>query len=716
MPSPRSGESRDDFVDRCMGDAEANRDFPREDQRFAFCNSQWESREREDLSAQDLVEQGGRLSPQQGDRPRCPAGTRWSQEEMACVPVRMGLVHEGHRDVDLGGERRRHNPALCGCSGEDFVVELADLGEGTLHTLRAERAQVVRNVERWAREPRRRQGAGDLEDRREPGHDDPFLIEELAIAILLAERAQALADRIDQIYEPVLRDAQRFDERRLADANEDASELWRRQFMAGGTGDRFFEEVRTSFTRGEARVVAGITRGAPSVEEVLDGIRRTARWNSNEFFNAQIVPAIQRQVEAVLSGTGALEEMNLTPIRETLDRRLRSVPYWRVVGNAAASRAFHYGQLKAGQMQQRQTVQFVAVLDDRTSEICRYMDGTTWNVGDVVGLVEQAARSDDPDEVKRVMPWPRFRDIDGLDSRSLREMGVAVPPLHGNAVLEGSLVSPRGGIAVSSERTYYGDAVRIRTAADRVMVLTPEHPVLSYERGWVRAGGIQVGDQLVCQGVVQGEPSVGIHHHHRHEPAPPAEVQRAFHQQVGTLVRVVPLPAQDLDGRWGDCQVNVVGADGHLRPDVVAALLQYDMQLLFVRRSLTLGTLSGRGTPQQFLFRGPGSSAGVVGGIGEASPFLRGSPRHPGELLLGPSSKRDALFPEDSLYGTWRDAEAFRDAANAYASCIEFDYVVSVDVQSACHGVSSYDFETTTSLYEVGGVVTHNCRSTLMFL
>lgn len=404
MPSPRSGESRDDFVDRCMGDAEANRDFPREDQRFAFCNSQWESRERLLRSLRSVY-----------------------------VERRAGRVERA-----LGEERRRHNPALCGCSGKDFVVDEADVAlEPTaarlkIHELRQMHEEVSRNVERWAREPRRRQGAGDLEDRREPGHDDPFLIEELAIAILLAERAQALADRIDQIYEPVLRDAQRFDERRLADANEDASELWRRQFMAGGTGDRFFEEVRTSFTRGEARVVAGITRGAPSVEEVLDGIRRTARWNSNEFFNAQIVPAIQRQVEAVLSGTGALEEMNLTPIRETLDRRLRSVPYWRVVGNAAASRAFHYGQLKAGQMQQRQTVQFVAVLDDRTSEICRYMDGTTWNVGDVVGLVEQAARSDDPDEVKRVMPWPRFRDIDGLDSRSLREMGVAVPPLHGN--------------------------------------------------------------------------------------------------------------------------------------------------------------------------------------------------------------------------------------------------------------------------------------------
>jgi len=42
MPSPNSGESRDDFIDRCMSDDEAVNDFPETDQRFAFCNSVWE--------------------------------------------------------------------------------------------------------------------------------------------------------------------------------------------------------------------------------------------------------------------------------------------------------------------------------------------------------------------------------------------------------------------------------------------------------------------------------------------------------------------------------------------------------------------------------------------------------------------------------------------------------------------------------------------------
>lgn len=42
MPKPQAGESHDEFIDRCMGDAEAVQDFPDANQRLAFCESVWE--------------------------------------------------------------------------------------------------------------------------------------------------------------------------------------------------------------------------------------------------------------------------------------------------------------------------------------------------------------------------------------------------------------------------------------------------------------------------------------------------------------------------------------------------------------------------------------------------------------------------------------------------------------------------------------------------
>lgn len=44
MPEPRTGESQEEFISRCMASPEANDSFPEHDRRAAFCYSQWENR------------------------------------------------------------------------------------------------------------------------------------------------------------------------------------------------------------------------------------------------------------------------------------------------------------------------------------------------------------------------------------------------------------------------------------------------------------------------------------------------------------------------------------------------------------------------------------------------------------------------------------------------------------------------------------------------
>lgn len=52
MPTPRAGEDASDFLNRCMGDEESRRKFPQQDQRYAFCQSQWSNRNKIDLLMQ----------------------------------------------------------------------------------------------------------------------------------------------------------------------------------------------------------------------------------------------------------------------------------------------------------------------------------------------------------------------------------------------------------------------------------------------------------------------------------------------------------------------------------------------------------------------------------------------------------------------------------------------------------------------------------------
>jgi HK97 family phage prohead protease len=42
MPKPKKDETKDEFIERCMGDSVMNEDYPDNDQRYAVCLSQWE--------------------------------------------------------------------------------------------------------------------------------------------------------------------------------------------------------------------------------------------------------------------------------------------------------------------------------------------------------------------------------------------------------------------------------------------------------------------------------------------------------------------------------------------------------------------------------------------------------------------------------------------------------------------------------------------------
>ena len=91
----------------------------------------------------------------------------------------------------------------------------------------------------------------------------------------------------------------------------------------------------------------------------------------------------------------------------------------------------HYGLVKGGQYAGFTTVRYVAVLDDRTSEICKSLDGKEWSIYQAAEIIEAVATSP-PEEVKEISPWLRAEEYEGLTDTELADMGVIVPPRHAN--------------------------------------------------------------------------------------------------------------------------------------------------------------------------------------------------------------------------------------------------------------------------------------------
>jgi len=185
----------------------------------------------------------------------------------------------------------------------------------------------------------------------------------------------------------------------------------------------------TSFTEGVTGSRVPLSNHARA--RMQEGMLKASKYYTNQFFNTQVMPALFKAIELGVGSAG--DNLIFSTIKEVLHERLKTVPYWRVVANAAASRAYHYGVLKSAQSAGRRFYQYHAVLDAKTSEVCWALHGRTWAVADAVALMERIAEAE-PEEVKTLAPWLRYKDIEPLLSNpfGLDALGIIIPPVHGN--------------------------------------------------------------------------------------------------------------------------------------------------------------------------------------------------------------------------------------------------------------------------------------------
>jgi hypothetical protein len=149
----------------------------------------------------------------------------------------------------------------------------------------------------------------------------------------------------------------------------------------------------------------------------------------------------------------------------------QSEAYYRVVANAALNRARSWASLQSYREAGFESWRYASVLDERTTDTCRWLHGRTWRISTGIELLEageeRAVR--DPTSIKKTMPWittvkdersgesflafgekgsrTRLARIDRsavgrrdavgsyrsmATDRELAEYGVIVPPTHGN--------------------------------------------------------------------------------------------------------------------------------------------------------------------------------------------------------------------------------------------------------------------------------------------
>lgn len=176
---------------------------------------------------------------------------------------------------------------------------------------------------------------------------------------------------------------------------------------------------------------AELVLGLHESETILADMVKNTKYFTNTYFNDHVAPALVRIVEKILKNGDDVDAKAYKAVRLAMEKRLKNVPYWRVVANAAASRGFHYGAVKAGMVSGELAYEIVAVLDKKTSKICRHMNGKQFWLADAEVQVVKAAKAEG-DQIKFAAPWLKEKDVTDKTANELRMAGFMVPPFHGN--------------------------------------------------------------------------------------------------------------------------------------------------------------------------------------------------------------------------------------------------------------------------------------------
>lgn len=109
---------------------------------------------------------------------------------------------------------------------------------------------------------------------------------------------------------------------------------------------------------------------------------------------------------------------------------VRPQTYWDGLAANGMNRSRNFGSISGYEDVGVTQFMIAAVLDNRTSEICRDMDGRIIDLGYATDQRDAMMAASDPEAVKTIAPWPKLSDIAGKSTQEVVDQGVILPPYH----------------------------------------------------------------------------------------------------------------------------------------------------------------------------------------------------------------------------------------------------------------------------------------------
>lgn len=281
-------------------------------------------------------------------------------------------------------------------------------------------------------------------------------------------------------------------------------------------------------------------------------------------------------------------------------------------------------------------------------------------------------------------------------------------PVHVNCLLPGTVVS--GAVVEGAcARPYNGEAVIIRTASGKRLTVTPNHPVLT-PRGWVAAGVLREGDQVIEDSREQGVAPV-VSPDDVEMPARVEEVAGALLGAGGVRSVSVPVAAEDFHGDGSEGEVDVVWANCALRDRYEPTVGEPLQQQALVRTRSAEVAIASSSTTQQFIVAGDASTSSGIrsGNLLAALLGVHGGPLQALGVALAARLNTGTQQPSPDRVAL--HAEVLGNRVLGHATEVQaYSLCLVVAVETIRYTGHVYNLQTTTGRYTANGIVTHNCR------
>jgi hypothetical protein len=266
----------------------------------------------------------------------------------------------------------------------------------------------------------------------------------------------------------------------------------------------------------------------------------------------------------------------------------------------------------------------------------------------------------------------------------------------------GSALILASGVQGAFRYFYEGKLIEVLLGSGNQLSMSPNHPILA-ERGWILAGQLQQGDNLISTFGSNDFGPLVIGPHVQAQPSLASDVFDAL-LKTGVSERVIGLP-MNFHGDGSNSDVDVVLADRELRFGIDATKVEEFDQLCFAFANAP--DASG-GTLDQLLMASRHASDSIMSFADLLSANVRTHVTPFDEFCLTSPAQGNSLSEKSVSQGLAGNADLISQGLHGLSGLIALDKVV--DIRDTYNVGHLYTFQTASGVYIADGCVSHNCR------